>query len=555
MRKKNCRSSLLLASTLMLLLSCQNEEPISPDLADKEFGPVSTRLSFFPTEGAEGTYVAVTGTAFSVTTNYNKVSFPVEGGGVATVGGRGYSSNKDTMWVIAPPKVVSGPFSVSVNDVKARTKDSFTIVTPEAGLKFSPKEGTVDKIIGLYGIPFSEKAHENAVSFEPGATNPERFLGQILRVDAENQILWVRMPSVLGSGKVVATIKGVTYASDQALEVVTCNATTLAGGIDGYADGVGRDAQFDFIPAMAVGPGGMVYIADAGNNRIRKLNPQTGEVSTLTGSSYGFADGTGTEAMFRSPSGVTVGHDGMLYVADSWNHRIRRIDPVSMEVTTVAGSDSRGTQDGIGEAAMLNEPERLTTASDGSIYFSEYSSSLIRRLNPSTGEVTTVAGNGATDGADGDAASASFGRPSGLTADGDSVLYIIDRINESIRKLDLVKMQVSTLVEGEHMFSLAGTEKQFPDNPKDVWMDAGNRVLYFVDSKILGMGALKSIDLESRIVTKVAGGRSRSEQENACISAVYNDLNSLVRLPDGSFLVSDMVDDVSYDYSIIRKIE
>jgi len=103
------------------------------------------------------------------------------------------------------------------------------------------------------------------------------------------------------------------------------NPSTLAGDTSGFADGVGTEARFRFPYSVAVDFFGNVYVADTNNHRIRKISP-AGEVSTIAGSTSGFADGTGSEAQFSQPSGIAVDSSGNIYVADAYNHRIRKIE-------------------------------------------------------------------------------------------------------------------------------------------------------------------------------------------------------------------------------------
>src|SRR5262249_10503184 len=123
------------------------------------------------------------------------------------------------------------------------------------------------------------------------------------------------------------------------------NVKTIAGGsgTPGYVDGNGPDARFKKLSGIAVGPDDTIYIADAGNQRIRMVRPSTGNaptvwtVSTLAGNgTAGFADGAGTAAMFNNPQGIAVGANGVVYVADTANNRIRRI-ATDGSVTTWAG--------------------------------------------------------------------------------------------------------------------------------------------------------------------------------------------------------------------------
>ena len=145
------------------------------------------------------------------------------------------------------------------------------------------------------------------------------------------------------------------------------------GGV-GTTDARGASARFDAPWAIAVGTGGVVYVADANNNRIRRIaDPTTfggGLVETFAGSARGYADGAGTAAMFSFPEGVAVDAAGFLYVADLSTRRVRRITPGGL-VTTVAGSGVRGSTDGPGSVATFQAPSSVAVDSMGSLYVAD----------------------------------------------------------------------------------------------------------------------------------------------------------------------------------------
>ena len=156
--------------------------------------------------------------------------------------------------------------------------------------------------------------------------------------------------------------------------------TTFAGSsVAGYADGTGTAAQFNSPGAVAVDSSDTVYVADAYNNRIRKITP-AGVVTTLAGSGVqGFADGTGIAAQFYDPNGVAVDSSGTVYVGDSPNNRIRKITPAGV-VTTLAGSGVNSFADGTGTAAQFNNPYGLAVDSLGTVYVADYQNNRIRKI-------------------------------------------------------------------------------------------------------------------------------------------------------------------------------
>ncbi len=156
--------------------------------------------------------------------------------------------------------------------------------------------------------------------------------------------------------------------------------STLAGsGNPGFADGAGVAAMFNYPMSIAVDSSGNVYVADRDNNRIRKITP-AGFVSTLAGSgSYGFSDGPGSVARFSSPQGVDVESSGFVYVADSGNHRIRKITPAGV-VITLAGTDTGGFADGAAGVALLATPADVAVDSAGIVYFADVGCQRIRKI-------------------------------------------------------------------------------------------------------------------------------------------------------------------------------
>ena len=216
------------------------------------------------------------------------------------------------------------------------------------------------------------------------------------------------------------------------------NVTTWAGlaGHAGSADGVGQDARFNCPAGIAVDLAGNVYVADQLNSTVRAIAPD-GLVSTLAGSASnrGGADGIGSAARFNHPSGIVVDRLGNLYVADTGNQTVRKITPDRV-VTTLAGSiGASGTIDGLGDNARFNDPAGIAVDTAGNIYIADQRNWAIRKISPS-GQVTTWAGIAGVPGAaDGSGDGARFCFPAGLVVDAGGNVYLADRNNSTIRMI------------------------------------------------------------------------------------------------------------------------
>jgi sugar lactone lactonase YvrE len=204
----------------------------------------------------------------------------------------------------------------------------------------------------------------------------------------------------------------------------------------GTADGTGAAARFNAPSGVAVDGAGNLFVADGGNNTIRKITP-AGVVTTLAGSadSSGSADGTGAAALFYMPEGVAVDGAGNVFVADSANFTIRKITPTGV-VTTLAGTaGSQGSADGTGVAASFDWPEGVAVDGAGNVFVADNMNSTIRKITPA-GVVTTLAGTAGMFGsADGTGAAASFVYPSGVAVDGAGNVFVADSGNNTIRKI------------------------------------------------------------------------------------------------------------------------
>jgi len=264
--------------------------------------------------------------------------------------------------------------------------------------------------------------------------------------------------------------------------------TTFAGsGKQGSVDGKGSAASFFFPAALAVNAHGIVYVADTQNNLIRKITPD-GTVSTLAGrptvltknnpgalerfdNPYGIAvdrlgnvfvadwdkdqikeinpegkvslfagtgerglkDGPADSASFYLPEGIAFDKTGNLYVADTYNNRIRKITPGGV-VSTIAGKTRKGHANGKGENASFWHPDGIAVDNGGNVYVADVENNKVRKISPA-GVVTDFAGTGLHGSENGRADKASFFRPFGLAIDKSGNLFVADYQNNVIRKI------------------------------------------------------------------------------------------------------------------------
>lgn len=241
---------------------------------------------------------------------------------------------------------------------------------------------------------------------------------------------------------VAVALDGTIYVSDtynHRIRKITPqgNVTTLAGGgRQGCSNRAGTNAEFAYPSDIAVDVAGNIYVAD--NHMIRKVSP-AGEVAALAGDgsgSDGYADGNSLQARFQNPEGLFVDSSGCVFVADSRNHRIRKISPDG-STSTVAGSGESGLLDGQNMAAQFHEPCGVFLGSKGVLYVADYWNHSIRMVMPQ-GEVITIAGNGEEGFIDGDGGEARFNFPRAVAINSHGDLFISDQLNHRIRRVRIL---------------------------------------------------------------------------------------------------------------------
>ncbi len=212
----------------------------------------------------------------------------------------------------------------------------------------------------------------------------------------------------------------------------------LAGGkiSSGSADGTGTNARF-FLPyGISMDSAGELYITDSANNEIRQLTPD-GIVTTLAGAATQAADvdGAGPAARFNFPQGVAVDNSGYVYVADTGNQTIRIITPAGVVTTPYGKATVGGTNDGVGENARFGMPEGIAVDEAGNLYVADTLNDTIRMIDR-YGLVSTISGRPGQSGTnDGVGNAAMFAQPAGIAVDAATNLYVADTVNHTVRLL------------------------------------------------------------------------------------------------------------------------
>jgi len=448
-----------IAILTLFIFSCgsENNDPAPPPPASE-----LTLTGFSPTTGTAGTVVTLTGTNFSATPASNVVKF---NGVVTTV----TSATTTSLTVSAPVGGTTGKITVEVGNHVATSSNSFTFDAPPVSnlsiTSFSPATGTNGTSVTIIGTNFAPVTADNLVKINGTPAG-------VTQASATSLTAVVSAGTTSGKITVQVGAAVATTATDFTYVQATIGTvSTLAGnGTLGFAEGTGAVARFYQPTGLAFDAGGNMYVADNQNHRIRKITP-AGVVSTFAGSgTSGFADGTGTAAQFQAPFGVAVDVDGNVYVADTYNHRIRKITPAGV-VTTLAGNGTYGYADGDGAVAKFYVPKGVAVDLSGNVFVADENNQRIRKITP-TGTVTTLAGStsGSTDG---DVSVAQFSDPAGIAIDAAGNLYI--SAGHRIRKITPAGV-VSTLAGSTKGITDANGSAARFSKPAGVVVDADGNV-------------------------------------------------------------------------------
>ncbi len=338
--------------------------------------------------------------------------------------------------------------------------------------------------------------------------------------------------------------------------------TTVAGGgcagctNSGSADGAGSAAMFAGDQSIVLDAvGSVAYIADKYNNRIRALALASGAVTTLAGSTRGYADGAGTSAKFFLPDSVSLAAaTSTLYVSDEQNCVIRALVVSTGGVTTLAGTPGvQGYADGAATVARFNQQTGVAVdATQSNVFVADQANNAVRVVAIATGDVSTLAGGGFGGYADGIGSAARFAQPWALAVSG-GTLFVSDRSNSLIRAVDVASRIVTTLAGGgggtlSGYLDAVGTNALFA-GPPAIAADARGRV-YIGDYNNL----IRVIDATTRAVSTLAGGGSAGGVGSGAADGAGS--AATFRLPHGiaATAAGDVLVIADYDNNLVRRI-
>lgn len=328
-------------------------------------------------------------------------------------------------------------------------------------------------------------------------------------------------------------------------------ATTIAGQrTAGDLDAKGFDAQFNQPRDLVIDSHGNLFVADLLNHKIKKITPD-GTVSTFAGNgSEAWIDGQGINSSFNRPSGLAIDDNDNIFVADDLNYAIRKISPDGT-VTTIAGGIP-GSLDGKISIAKIGRPIDLVIDSEGNIIFSQLWGSLIRKIDFSSDQVITLAGNNLNSFKDGFGIDSSLNRPYSLCLDSQDNLYVADRENHRIRKLD--KDGKLTTVAGyglalsyDGLALSSGTERPTALAIKDgelYFADASSRIRKLSqtplapDPETIILEVEKIIEVEKEIIREIiteviVGGSNNSVPNREPVLMVINEVEFPLEVGEG----------------------
>lgn len=460
----------------------------------------------------------------------------------------------------AQPNTFAGPTGIVVNESgrvmvaeKNRTAQEITYAPPQIASLTPPEvSNRGGASVTIRGLDFAP----DTLLFIDG-----RLIDGVVVKDTQT-IVFTTPP--LPSGRITATVQHRGGLAQRPLlvsavalsQVPAGQITTIAGGTTYIGDGsLAAEALVGFPEEICLDAAGNLYIADTGNNRVRRVDAKTGMITTVAGTGvYGYnGDGVpAVTALLAEPRGIAVDAAGNIYVSDEGNYRIRKIDTRTGVISTFAGSASPGPggDNGPATSAQLYGPRGLAFDNRGNLYIADRINRRVRKVDGATRVITTVAGNGAPDfvGDNGPATQAALAEPTDVDVDSRGNLYIADL--HRIRRVDASSQIISTVV-GKVDYGNSGDGgppgAAFLTNAASVSLDASGN-LWIADT---GNQRIRRVDVAANVIDTWAGtGQEGFAGDNGAAR------DALLRTPVG--VIADAAGNtffVDRDNSRVRRID
>lgn len=401
----------------------------------------------------------------------------------------------------------------------AESTETLTPITSVLSVtNINPAKGTKNTSVTITGTGFSTTTTNNTVTIN-GKTCPV--------VNSTSTQLVITIPPKAGSGKIKVGVAAANVESSDFEFLESIIVTTIAGSTRGFADGQGANAQFSFLQGIILDGQGNLLVAD--DDRIRKVSLTNGAVTTIAGSTFGgFANGQGILADFSGVNDIAKNAAGTMFVTDDFNNKVRAISSSGL-VSTFAGSTS-GFLDGNLASAKFSGLAGIVIDGSGNIFIADRGNHRIRKI--SGNNVTTFAGSGTLGSTNGQGVNASFTLPKGLTIDSAGNLFVTDGIGKRIRKITPTGL-VSTIAGSSTQGFLDGQGVAARFNlASGITIDSQNNLFVADEIKIRKISP-------TGLVTTIAGTGAAGFVDGNAITTQFSGLQGIAIDAQGNLYVAD----------------